>query len=98
MRRSRSPRACSRREPRLPRRAPSENARRADTGHQHYAAGEHMTLRQRLSSASAWSDVAHNFRNDWSMLWKEITVGFLLAGFIGQLPNSFFSALFVTHA
>jgi len=79
-------------------RSARENARRADTGHQHYAAGEHMTLRQRLSSASAWSDVAHNFRNDWSMLWKEITVGFLLAGFIGQLPNSFFSALFVTHA
>jgi len=75
-----------------------DHARRAQTGHQHHAASEHMTLRQRLASASAWSDVAHNFRNDWSMLWKEITIGFLLAGFIGQLPNSFFSALFVTHA
>ncbi len=31
----------------------------------------------------AWSDVAHNFRGDWQMLWKEITIGFLLAGFIG---------------
>jgi YHS domain-containing protein len=29
------------------------------------------------------------------MLWKEITIGFLLAGFIGQLPNSFFNALFL---
>src|SRR5207253_7218312 len=53
-----------------------EHARRADTGHQHHPAGEHMTPRERLTSMSAWSDVAHNFRNDWSMLWKEITIGF----------------------
>ena len=57
-----------------------------------------MTVRQRLLSVSAWSDVGHNFRNDWSMLWKEITLGFLLAGFIGQLPNSFFGDLFIKHA
>jgi uncharacterized membrane protein YraQ (UPF0718 family)/YHS domain-containing protein len=75
-----------------------EHAQQADSGHQHHSAGEHMTIRQRLTSASAWSDVAHNFRNDWSMVWKEILIGFLLAGFIGQLPNSFFNALFITEA
>ena len=32
------------------------------------------------------------------MLWKEITIGFLLAGFIGQLPDSFFNALFLNSA
>lgn len=74
------------------------HARRADTGHQHHTAGEHMSVRERLTSVSAWSDVAHNFRNDWTMLYKEIALGFLLAGFIGQLPNSFFNSLFVTHA
>jgi uncharacterized membrane protein YraQ (UPF0718 family)/YHS domain-containing protein len=74
------------------------NAQEADAGHQHRSAGEHMTIRQRLTSASAWSDVAHNFRNDWSMLWKEITLGFILAGFVGQLPDSFFNALFLTSA
>lgn len=75
-----------------------EHAVQADSGHQHHSAGERMTIRQRLTSASAWSDVAHNFRNDWSMVWKEILLGFLLAGFIGQLPDSFFNALFVTEA
>jgi uncharacterized membrane protein YraQ (UPF0718 family)/YHS domain-containing protein len=75
-----------------------EHAQEADSGHQHHSAGEHMTIRERLTSVSAWSDVAHNFRNDWSMLWKEITIGFLLAGFVGQLPNSFFNALFLTSA
>jgi uncharacterized membrane protein YraQ (UPF0718 family)/YHS domain-containing protein len=75
-----------------------EHAQEADSGHQHHSAGGHMTIRKRLTSASAWSDVAHNFRNDWSMVWKEILIGFLLAGFIGQLPNSFFNTLFITQA
>jgi uncharacterized protein len=75
-----------------------EHARQADSGHQHHSAGTQMTIRARLRSASAWSDVAHNFRNDWSMVWKEVLIGFLLAGFIGQLHNGFFNVLFVTHA
>jgi uncharacterized membrane protein YraQ (UPF0718 family)/YHS domain-containing protein len=74
------------------------HAQKVDGGHQHHSAGEHMTIRQRLTSVSAWSDVAHNFRNDWSMLWKEIAIGFVLAGFIGQLPDSFFNALFLKGA
>ncbi|HEY3971328.1 MAG TPA: permease [Solirubrobacteraceae bacterium] len=72
-----------------------EHARQADTGHQHHMAGEQMSWRQRLTSTSAWSDVAHNFRGDWQMLYKEITVGFLLAGFIAQLGNGFFNDLFL---
>jgi uncharacterized membrane protein YraQ (UPF0718 family) len=47
---------------------------------------------------NAWTNVAWNFRMDWGMLWKEITIGFLLAGFIGQLGDDFFNVLFVTDA
>ena len=32
------------------------------------------------------------------MLWKEITIGFLLAGFVAQLGNGFFEYLFIRHA
>jgi uncharacterized membrane protein YraQ (UPF0718 family)/YHS domain-containing protein len=74
-----------------------EHARHADSGHQHHAAGEQLSWRERLTSLSAWSDVAHNFRGDWQMLWKEITAGFLLAGFIAQLGNDFFNGLFIQH-
>jgi uncharacterized membrane protein YraQ (UPF0718 family)/YHS domain-containing protein len=75
-----------------------EHAQQADTGHQHHMAGEGMSWRGRLTSSSAWSDVAHNFRGDWQMLWKEITTGFLLAGFIAQFDNGFFEHLFIRHA
>jgi uncharacterized membrane protein YraQ (UPF0718 family)/YHS domain-containing protein len=75
-----------------------EHAIEADTGHQHHTAGEQLSWRERLTSVRAWSDVAHNFRGDWQMLWKEITLGFLLAGFIAQLGNGFFEKLFITNA
>src|SRR3954449_11803747 len=83
--------------PRLEARA-REHAQEADTGHQHHAAGSNVPLAQRLRSAAAWSDVAHNFRGDWQMLWKEIGLGFLIAGFVGLLPMDAFNVLFVTDA
>ncbi len=82
--------------PRLEREARA-HAQAADTGHQHHMAGEQMSWRRRLTSVSAWSDVAHNFRGDWQMLYKEIAIGFLLAGFIAQIGNDFFASLFLTH-
>jgi len=74
------------------------HAEQAEPGHQHHAAGSPMSLRSRLTSALAWSEVAHNFRNDWSMLYREIALGFLLAGFIGLLGNDFFNGLFILDA
>ena len=70
----------------------------ADPGHRHHMAGEAVGWRARLTSARAWSDVAHNFRGDWQMLWKEIVLGFVLAGFVAQLGDGFFASLFVRHA
>ncbi|TML24484.1 MAG: YHS domain-containing protein [Actinobacteria bacterium] len=79
--------------------AAREHALGASAGHEHHmAASEQLTWRQRLTSVEAWSDVAHNFRGDWAMLWKEITGGFLIAGFIALLPMSFFNGLFITNA
>jgi hypothetical protein len=74
------------------------HAQKAAAGHAHAAAGVKGGWRQRLTSLDAWSEVAGNFRMDWGMLWKEITIGFLLAGFIGLLGDNFFNGLFLTDA
>jgi uncharacterized protein len=75
------------------------HAQEAQTGHEHLSAGsEGLPWRRRLTSVDAWSDVAHNFRGDWEMLWKEIGAGFLVAGFVALLPMSFFNGLFLTDA
>jgi uncharacterized protein len=83
--------------PRLEERA-RRHAQEADTGHLHHTAGEALGWRDRLLSSTAWTDVAHNFRHDWQMLYKEIAIGFLLAGFIGLLGNDFFNGLFISDA
>jgi uncharacterized protein len=75
-----------------------EHARSADAGHQHHAASRQLSWRERLTSTGAWSDVAHNFRGDWQMTYREVALGFLLAGFIAQLGNGFFESLFIAHA
>ncbi|HTR75790.1 MAG TPA: permease [Solirubrobacterales bacterium] len=54
--------------------------------------------RETVRSAAAWREVAGNFRMDWAMVWKEIAIGFLLAGFIGLLGDDFFNVLFITDA
>ncbi len=75
------------------------HAQEAQSGHEHEGGGEEaMGWRARLTSADAWADVAGNFRGDWRMLWKEIAIGFLLAGFIGLLGDDFFNVLFITSA
>jgi uncharacterized membrane protein YraQ (UPF0718 family) len=75
------------------------HAQSADPGDHHHVAGsERPGWRERLTGVDAWTDVAHNFRADWQMLWKEILVGFLLAGFIGLLGEEFFNGLFLKDA
>jgi uncharacterized protein len=75
-----------------------EHALAADAGHQHHPVGSDLSWRERLTSAQAWSDVAHNFRGDWQMLYKEIASGFVLAGFIALLGDDFFNGLFLDHS
>jgi uncharacterized membrane protein YraQ (UPF0718 family)/YHS domain-containing protein len=74
------------------------HAAAADTGHQHPVTSTDLPLRRKLTSVRAWTDVAHNFRGDWRMLWKEIGIGFLIAGYVAVLPAAFFNRLFVTHS
>jgi len=87
--------------PRLEERARA-HAQEAEAGHQHDHgsgdSGRPLAWHERLLSSASWTEVADNFRGDWRMLWKEICVGFLLAGFIGLLGNDFFNSLFVTDA
>jgi uncharacterized protein len=72
--------------PRLEERA-REHARKAQAGHQHHHEHEGVL-----------GMFAGNFRADWGMLWKEITAGFLIAGFIALLGDDFFNGLFLTDA
>ena len=66
-------------------------------GHQHgemTAPGE--TLAEKLRHPETRILVAQNFVMDWSMLWKDLLAGFLIAGALSAfVPDSFWQTLFL---
>jgi uncharacterized protein len=85
--------------PKLEERARVHAQEAAGEGRDHdHGGGAPVPFREAVRSADSWREVAANFRMDWAMLWKEIALGFLLAGFIGLLGDDFFNVLFITDA
>lgn len=57
------------------------------------------TLWQKLTGRQGRIMIAQNFAMDWGMLWKDLALGFLIAGALSVLvPNGAWQTLFVTHA
>ncbi|MEX2493246.1 MAG: permease [Nitrospirales bacterium] len=49
-----------------------------------------------IRSAEGWRRVANRYVMEWDMVWKDVTVGFTVAGIIAAfVPKRFFQALFV---
>src|ERR1043166_7649516 len=57
--------------------------------HEHHEESEQENERR-------WAKVADAFWMDWQMLWKEIALGFLIAGFlVAFVPHDWWKALFI---
>jgi len=69
----------------------------AAAGHEHgemTAPGE--TLGEKLRHPETRILVAQNFVMDWSMLWKDLLLGFLIAGILSAfVPDSFWQTIFL---
>ncbi len=62
-------------------------------------ATEGASLWQKLLRRDTWVIVAQNFVMDWSMLWKDLLLGFLIAGALSVfVPDGVWQALFVKGA
>jgi len=69
-------------------------------GHAAMSMGEqHGTWKQRLSSKKGWIAISHSYVMNWTMLWRDIGVGLLVAGSLGAwVPDSFWQIFFlVSH-
>ncbi len=52
--------------------------------------------RKRIRSMDGWAEVGSHYAEEWMMVWKDVTVGFTVAGIISVfVPRSFFEWLFV---
>ena len=57
------------------------------------------TWRDRLAEPDTRIKVAQAFTSEWSMLWKDLAIGFLVGGFIAVfVPTSWWQSLFLTDA
>ncbi|GJL51323.1 MAG: membrane protein [Nitrospirales bacterium] len=49
-----------------------------------------------IRSKEGWRKVSNRYIMEWDMVWKDVTIGFTVAGIIAAfVPKSFFQALFV---
>lgn len=64
-------------------------------GHDHM----HMDMGPESGQGGKLRAVADAFAMDWSMIWKEMAIGFVIAGLLAVLvPDSAWRAIFLTHS
>jgi len=52
--------------------------------------------RKRIKKEDSWARVAKKYKMEWQMVWKDVTVGFTIAGIVAVfIPDSFFQTLFI---
>lgn len=52
--------------------------------------------KQLIQSREGWFKVARQYAMEWDMVWKDVTIGFTVAGVISAfVPREFFQALFI---
>ena len=69
-------------------------------GHDHGAQAEsHRSFTHKLRDPKSWAGVADAFIMDVSMMWKEILIGFLIAGFLmSAVPDQWWKMLFLPES
>ncbi|MDX1663974.1 MAG: permease [Candidatus Promineifilaceae bacterium] len=57
---------------------------------------ENQNWKELIKSREGWRKVARQYIMEWQMVWKDVAVGFTIAGIIAAfVPRSFFQTLFV---
>ena len=57
---------------------------------------ERRDWREQITTLEGWRRIASTYRGEWLMVWKDVLVGFTVAGVIAAfVPDSFFETLFV---
>lgn len=52
--------------------------------------------KKQIKKEESWAKVAKKYKMEWQMVWKDVTVGFTIAGIVAAfVPDAFFQTLFV---
>ncbi|WP_410005552.1 permease [Aequorivita nionensis] len=57
---------------------------------------ESKSWKKKIQSEKGWAKVSKQYGMEWKMVWKDVTVGFTIAGIVAAfVPDSFFQTLFI---
>jgi len=57
---------------------------------------EQKALNKKLKSSENWAKIGKQYAMEWKMVWKDVTIGFTIAGIVAVfIPDSFFQTLFI---
>ena len=57
---------------------------------------EKTPFSERIKSSENWAKVGKQYAMEWKMVWKDVTVGFTIAGIVAAfIPDTFFQTLFI---
>ena len=52
--------------------------------------------KKKMKSETSWAKVSKQYAMEWKMVWKDVTLGFTIAGVVAAfVPDSFFQTLFI---
>lgn len=58
--------------------------------------GDTKDWKKQIRKEDSWARVAKKYKMEWQMVWKDVTVGFTIAGIVAAfVPDSFFQTLFI---
>lgn len=54
------------------------------------------TWKEKITSLQGWKNIAQTYVMEWQMVWKDVLIGFTVAGIISAfVPDAFFQTLFI---
>lgn len=73
-----------------------ENARKSLMDKGNDGMDEHQSWKEKIQTEKGWAKVSKQYGMEWKMVWKDVTVGFTIAGIVATfVPDSFFQTLFI---
>jgi len=57
---------------------------------------KNKSWKKKIKSEESWAKVAKQYGMEWKMVWKDVTIGFTIAGIVAAfVPDAFFQTLFI---
>ncbi len=60
-------------------------------------AADFKDWKKQIKNENSWAKIGKKYKMEWQMVWKDVTVGFTIAGIVAAfVPDSFFQTLFIS--